>query len=29
MKPGDICEIEIESIGILRNTIVDEWFNPF
>jgi 2-keto-4-pentenoate hydratase/2-oxohepta-3-ene-1,7-dioic acid hydratase in catechol pathway len=23
MKPGDICEIEIESIGILRNTIVD------
>ena len=24
MKPGDICEIEIESIGILRNTIVDE-----
>jgi 2-keto-4-pentenoate hydratase/2-oxohepta-3-ene-1,7-dioic acid hydratase in catechol pathway len=24
MKPGDICEIEIESIGVLRNTIVDE-----
>ena len=24
MKPGDICEIEIESIGILRNAIVDE-----
>ena len=24
MKPGDICEIEIESIGILRNTITDE-----
>jgi 2-keto-4-pentenoate hydratase/2-oxohepta-3-ene-1,7-dioic acid hydratase in catechol pathway len=24
MKPGDVCEIEIESIGILRNTIVDE-----
>ncbi len=24
MKPGDICEIEIESIGILRNTIADE-----
>jgi 2-keto-4-pentenoate hydratase/2-oxohepta-3-ene-1,7-dioic acid hydratase in catechol pathway len=23
MKPGDICEIEIESIGILRNTIAD------
>ena len=24
MKPGDICEIEIESIGALRNTIADE-----
>ena len=24
MKPGDVCEIEIESIGILRNTIEDE-----
>jgi len=24
MKAGDICEIEIESIGVLRNTIVDE-----
>ena len=24
MKPGDVCEIEIESIGILHNTIVDE-----
>lgn len=24
MKPGDICEIEIESIGILCNTIADE-----
>jgi 2-keto-4-pentenoate hydratase/2-oxohepta-3-ene-1,7-dioic acid hydratase in catechol pathway len=24
MKPGDICEIEIESIGVLRNTIKDE-----
>jgi 2-keto-4-pentenoate hydratase/2-oxohepta-3-ene-1,7-dioic acid hydratase in catechol pathway len=24
MKPGDVCEIEIESIGILSNTIVDE-----
>jgi 2-keto-4-pentenoate hydratase/2-oxohepta-3-ene-1,7-dioic acid hydratase in catechol pathway len=23
MKAGDICEIEIESIGILRNTIAD------
>ncbi len=24
MKPGDVVEIEIERIGILRNTIVDE-----
>ena len=24
MKPGDICEIEIELIGVLRNTIADE-----
>lgn len=24
MKAGDVCEIEIESIGILRNTIADE-----
>ena len=24
MKPGDICEIEIESIGVLCNTIADE-----
>jgi 2-keto-4-pentenoate hydratase/2-oxohepta-3-ene-1,7-dioic acid hydratase in catechol pathway len=24
MKPGDICEVEIEGIGILRNTIADE-----
>ena len=24
MKPGDICEIEIESIGMLQNTIKDE-----
>lgn len=24
MKHGDVCEIEIESIGVLRNTIVDE-----
>lgn len=24
MKPGDICEIEIESIGTLRNSIADE-----
>ena len=24
MKAGDICEVEIEGIGILRNPIVDE-----
>lgn len=24
MKPGDVCEIEIESIGVLRNAVVDE-----
>ena len=24
MKPGDICEVEIEGIGILRNPIMDE-----
>jgi 2-keto-4-pentenoate hydratase/2-oxohepta-3-ene-1,7-dioic acid hydratase in catechol pathway len=24
MKPGDICEIEIENIGILRNSIEDQ-----
>lgn len=24
MKPGDVCEVEIERIGILRNPIVDE-----
>jgi 2-keto-4-pentenoate hydratase/2-oxohepta-3-ene-1,7-dioic acid hydratase in catechol pathway len=24
MKPGDICEVEIERIGILSNTIADE-----
>jgi len=23
MKPGDICEVEIERIGILRNSIQD------
>jgi 2-keto-4-pentenoate hydratase/2-oxohepta-3-ene-1,7-dioic acid hydratase in catechol pathway len=21
MKPGDVCEVEIERIGVLRNTI--------
>lgn len=24
MKPGDVCEIEVESVGILSNTIQDE-----
>ncbi|WP_077034724.1 fumarylacetoacetate hydrolase family protein [Pelomonas sp. KK5] len=24
MKPGDVCEVEVEGLGILRNTIVDE-----
>ncbi len=24
MKPGDVCEVEIEGIGILRSPIVDE-----
>jgi acylpyruvate hydrolase len=24
MKPGDVCEIEIEGLGVLRNPIVDE-----
>jgi 2-keto-4-pentenoate hydratase/2-oxohepta-3-ene-1,7-dioic acid hydratase in catechol pathway len=24
MKPGDVCEIEIEGIGVLRNPIADE-----
>ena len=24
MKPGDICEVEIEGIGVLRNSIADE-----
>ncbi len=24
MQPGDICEVEIERIGILRNTIEQE-----
>ena len=24
MKPGDICEVEVQGIGILRNPIVDE-----
>ncbi len=24
MKPGDVCEVEIEGIGVLRNTVADE-----
>ncbi len=24
LKPGDVCEVEVERIGILRNTIADE-----
>lgn len=24
LKPGDICEVEIEGIGILRNPVIDE-----
>ncbi|MER9947233.1 fumarylacetoacetate hydrolase family protein [Mesorhizobium sp. M0047] len=24
MKPGDVCEVEIEKVGLLRNRIVDE-----
>lgn len=24
MKPGDVCEVEIEGIGILRNSVADE-----
>ncbi|MNF55828.1 Ureidoglycolate lyase [compost metagenome] len=24
MKAGDVCEVEIEGIGLLRNHVVDE-----
>jgi 2-keto-4-pentenoate hydratase/2-oxohepta-3-ene-1,7-dioic acid hydratase in catechol pathway len=24
MKPGDVCEVEVEGIGVLRNPIVDQ-----
>ena len=24
MKAGDICEVEIEGMGILRNSVIDE-----
>src|SRR3546814_13310162 len=26
MKDGDVCEVEIEGLGILRNPIAAEWF---
>ena len=28
MKPGDVCEVEVEGIGVLRNPIVDEAARP-
>lgn len=24
MKPGDVCEVEVEGVGVLRNGVVDE-----
>ena len=24
MKPGDVCEVEIEGVGLLRNPIVQQ-----
>lgn len=24
MKPGDVCEVEVEGIGVLRNPVIDE-----
>ena len=24
LRPGDVCEVEIEGVGVLRNTIEDE-----
>ena len=24
MKPGDVCEVEVEGLGILSNPVVDE-----
>ena len=24
MKPGDVVEVEIGKVGVLRNTVVDE-----
>jgi acylpyruvate hydrolase len=28
MKDGDVCEVELEKVGILRNKIVDEVMVP-
>lgn len=24
LKPGDVCEVEVQGVGVLRNTVVDE-----
>jgi len=24
MKPGDVCEVELEGLGVLRNAVVDQ-----
>jgi len=24
LKPGDVCEIEVEGVGVLRNPVIDE-----
>lgn len=24
MKPGDVCEVEVEQVGVLRNSVIDE-----
>jgi 2-keto-4-pentenoate hydratase/2-oxohepta-3-ene-1,7-dioic acid hydratase in catechol pathway len=24
LKPGDICEVEVEGVGVLRNPVVGE-----
>jgi 2-keto-4-pentenoate hydratase/2-oxohepta-3-ene-1,7-dioic acid hydratase in catechol pathway len=24
LQPGDVCEVEVEGIGMLRNRVVDE-----
>jgi len=26
LKPGDVAEIEVDEIGVLRNTIGPNWF---